>query len=360
KKDPKKKEERDKLIKELQDDPLAIELKGELNTIIKELKKEREDLSINTLKRARVEFYIGFLSDFQDRVFGSRETCTRASYLYESAMSNYIGFYQGKTRYKVSNENAFIIIEIGHWLINRDAGSLQYDGFDGYSKALELYELLPESRLRSNLKYNLFVSEGIAWFHKRRFKEARDSFAAALKVPIEPSDKRDLRDLRYNLASMEAQIANYQAAIDGYMDALNSNGKKTTKDIIHRDLGFAYLLLWKQAQTSKNQPNSNHDNLTYYFNNAIKYFDLASSKSTRESIREASLWGLDQLKQPTALEHNSLIDQVKNRAFGNVVSHDLEDEPVLDIYHDLFYCSSGDKRLPLTPESQLDTSLDGR
>ncbi|MEO1148328.1 MAG: hypothetical protein AAFY26_22345, partial [Cyanobacteria bacterium J06638_22] len=61
-------------------------------------------------------------------------------------------------------------------------------------------------------------------------------------------------------------------------------------------------------------------------------------------------WGLDQATkhkngQNIDVQSDNLRIDIKRRAFGNVVTHALAEEPVLDIHHGFFYCESGDSRV---------------
>lgn len=331
-----------------------------LNNMINQLKKRSNKIPRNTLKRARVEFYYSFWQDFRVRVLEQGRVCRRASSTYQKAIENYLGFYKDKNNYEIPEEDAFILIELGHWLTNRDASAQHHGSFDGYAKAIELYEVLERaSNLSNEIRYNLYVSKGITKFGQEDASAARDNFKKALALYPNSSD------VYYNLGSTEAQLANYQIAIREYKKALkNENYHKLTENTVRRDAGFANILQGLKIASLKGDPSSYYQEAINYFQKVIessnevkllnvsragqelaKYYKNPDSytKGIKQNLNESSSMFSNYIGN-NGSDSRSLIDTIKEIAFGNIVPHDQEEDPVFNIFHGKFYCSNSDQR----------------
>ncbi|NEQ97486.1 MAG: hypothetical protein F6K30_12305, partial [Cyanothece sp. SIO2G6] len=291
----------------------------------------------------------------------------------------------------IEEEDFFIVIEIGHWLINRDAGLDDYldakisNPSDGYRKALELYEILDPTKFRKELKYNFYASRGLAYAKLRQTPSAREDFSDAIRIDDSSSD------LNYNFASMDAQLGNFPLAIKGYKTALVKYKEAETKAnlnanedfevqvkeaIIYRDLGWAHLLL---GMNKDNEPTSDG---TRDFTSAIDYFNKITNSSNlrKESpglfaianvgkalalfYSQGSTAGGIEIQNalsqagntPVAQYAQGVIDgkgdsifgiqnSISSLIFGNIVPHDLDADKTLDVFHGYFYCGGRSPRI---------------
>lgn len=342
----------------------------------------------STLQKARINFYTSFWEDFQRRVLkrnihlaSSERQCERASGVYKSSVNAYLDYYQkgGKI---TTDEDFFIIIELGHWLINRDAGLDDYveasntDLADGYQTALELYRTLDPKQFRNELQYNFYASRGLANAKLRNFPKARKDFESALEIDDSSSD------LQYNFASMDAQLANFELAIKGYQDAIakyeNEHAKvspgehlevKVGAAIIYRDLGWAHLLsgIFKEQRPESSGQRDFEASIGYFnqIEQASNFADIAhAGKALAVYYQQGSYKGTLSVKSELGLAGNHAISKyareittqpgdngfglmsiIKRYAFGHIVAHDMEEDKVLDIFHSYFYCEGNSPRI---------------
>ncbi|MEO0683603.1 MAG: hypothetical protein AAFY76_00800, partial [Cyanobacteria bacterium J06649_11] len=359
--------------------------------------------NLSQLEISRTHFYRSFWQDFQERVLDKnfsadgKRYCKSASEAYKDSINAYIAAIavQGKEAIS-SEEDFFIIIELGHWLMNRDAGRDKYpeisetDYFNGYQTALKLYEGIdPNHFLDEDLKYNFFASRGLAEVRQggsldaaqADFKEAETNSESLNKVSS---------DLLYNLASVHAKLANDMDAITKYKDALEKADKdsKVNRSIIYRDLGFVYLL---SGRTKTHDSNSTG---TQDLEDAISSFDAiedpalmsiahagkalaihymgdeytgqGSAESEIASAQDAKTeksigFGLvdyaEKLISNPETYEASLERQIKSIAFGSFVAHDLRSDDVIDIFHFEFYCQGSDPRVLEYPSTERVSSI---
>lgn len=342
-------------------------------------------LDVDLLSQARISFYSNFWSDFRTRVLrrtgGAEDSpllCEKASKVYHTPVEKYLSYFEseesnGKV---IQDEDFFIIIELGHWLMNRDAGVDDYvmssnsERFDGYETALRLYSHLDPNAHKQALQYNFYASRGLANAKLGFIPEARKDFELALKID------NDASDLQYNAASIDAQESNYDTAIRAYRTAIEKYENASADDQEHakvkpatlnRDLGWTYLL---RGLNKEKRPNSDgsadFDKAIAQFNTLINNSNFSKMahagkalaihylgnayQGTSSVSAELALAGDHEIAESARLITSGttsdlgLLGITKRYAFGNFVPHDLEAEPVLDIFHGDFYCEGGTPR----------------
>mgnify|MGYP001794345093 FL=1 len=341
---------------------MSSALQKELTDIIDSAYKNSKELDNLDNQRARAAFYKSYWQDFQERVLNKTSQCRKASSLYGEAISLYKELYRESNK-DISSEEAYILIELAHWLTNRDAGPLHYGGFDGYTEALNLLDIISSiPNLEKPIKYNVLVSQGVSRFELRKsYGPAATAFQSALDLyPESPSS-----DVLYNLGSMESYQANYEKAIELYKSSININDfNKLVPNIVNRDLGFAYILL--EMFEDPSEQFSRYEMAIGYFDNIIQ----SSGSSLKPVAHIGKSLALYQMNQVAAAKSEILksgdsdfakyikemielgeknkpgiIDLVKQVSFGNIVPHDKEEEQVLDFFHGFFYCAEGDVRI---------------
>jgi tetratricopeptide (TPR) repeat protein len=340
---------------------MSSSLKRELTEIVNKAYREAEKLSKLDHQRARAAFYASYWQDFQERVLKEMTQCRKASSLYGEAIELYKQVFDNKK--DISEEEAYILIELAHWLINRDAGPDHHGGFDGYNEALNLLRILSSSPdLEDRIRYNTLVGKGIAKFGQRKnYVSAAADFREALGLYPESSD------VTYNLGSMEAYQGNYTQAIAAYELAIEKNQfAELTPLIIRRDLGFAYIL--QEMMEDPSGSFARYDQAVDEFNKIIQSPDNEPSlKPVAHIGKSLALYNMNKVTEAkNELEkaggsdfaiylngvinrgeknNPAIIDLIKKVSFGNIVPHDQGADPVLDIYHKLFYCADGDQRI---------------
>lgn len=364
---------RDKMLEwDSSSQTMSSSFRRELGSIVDEAYNKSKNLSKVDPRRARAAFNVSYWQDFQERVLDGMKQCRKASSLYREALDLYRRVYGIEDNAKnISREDAFIIVELAHWVINRDAGPKHYGGFDGYTEALSLLRLISSNpNLTDEIKYNVLVSQGVAQFGQKRFySKAAYYFQEALAIYPDSSD------VTYNLGSMKAYKGNYREAIDQYSSAIEKNNfartssgeiVQLTPDIVRRDLGFAYIL-----QEMFEEPSNQISN---YVEAEVQFDMVIQSPSAKSSLKNVARVGKSlalynmgkigdaksELKEAGDSEfaeyirrmvdsgernNPAIIDLVKTVSFGNVVPHDQDEDEVLDIYHKLFYCSGDDERI---------------
>ena len=341
---------------------MSQELQQELTGIVNDAYNKAKNLDELNLQGARAAFYLSYWQDFQERVLEGISQCRKASSLYSEAIERYQKIYENDT-ITISEEDAYILIELSHWLTNRDAGPEHHGGFDGYGEAIKLLRILnSDSTLDDEIKYNVLVSLGVAQFgQKKNYVSAASTFQAALDLYPESSD------VTYNLGSMEAYQGNYTQAISYYDLAISRDSfAKLTPDIVNRDLGFAYIL--QEMIEDPSGQSSRYEKAVSYFDSIIlstqanpslqavahtgKAVALYHMDETIEIHTELAKGGyskfdkfLIQMTQSGEKDNPAIIDLIKQISFGNIVPHDQEEDPILDIYHSLFYCADADIRI---------------
>jgi len=352
--------------------------KADLSEIVAQLTDATTLSGIEGVKKARAVFYPQYWEDFKTRVLerelsldSSRRSCRVASSIYRDPIFEYLRYGSSGGRIS-SKEDFLIVIELGHWLINRDAGAEDYpiagnnsDYANGYKTSLDLYDLLETQSVSSDLKYNFFASRGIAKAKQRFYGDAREDFLLALRIDEQSPE------LHYNLASMEAQLANYQMAIDEYSKALERLGSDSeiSSDTIYRDIAFSYLL--SGIDKEKRRAGTGVNDLTNAINNfgqikhdadmreiahagkalAIHYQrgsyegDLPVDGELQKAGRRDISDHVRQIVGGSINDNGGLINIVKRVAFGNLVPHDLVADPVLDMFHGYFYCAGDSPRI---------------
>ncbi|MEO1257117.1 MAG: hypothetical protein AAFY41_19870, partial [Bacteroidota bacterium] len=196
-------------------------------------------------------------TDKGDVVVENGEKCMVASAVYSESIDSYLlSFSNNKKVLKA--EDFFIVIELGHWLMNRDAGPYDYlddisSNYNGYKTALELYKGLadvwksnkfdfgdydsPEER--QVFPYNFYASRGLANAKLEELEAAKLDFREARNI----SDKSS--DFQYNFASIFAQNGQFIKSESEYKIALEKYASTEARvgiEIIRRDLGWSYLL----------------------------------------------------------------------------------------------------------------------
>ena len=160
-----------------------------LEGLIENIEKGSESLRRNDIQKPRAEFYVAFWSDFKERVLPSilsggeeeKKECIRASSLYSDAISSYLTFFEGGGEIK-AEEDFFMIIELTHRLINRDAGKGDYttEGHeepdnpelaDGYGTALKLLDHIEDyvknNPERSDINYAYYDTKRLIYSLKQ-------------------------------------------------------------------------------------------------------------------------------------------------------------------------------------------------
>mgnify|MGYP001798562628 CR=1 FL=1 len=95
-------------------------LRQRLSEIIREANWKSVGLDQLDPQRARASFYSSYWKDFQERIIEGRSECRMVSSLYGETLERYKEIYKDDAS-NVSHEEAFILIELAHQLINRDS-----------------------------------------------------------------------------------------------------------------------------------------------------------------------------------------------------------------------------------------------
>ncbi|NET25521.1 M48 family metallopeptidase [Okeania sp. SIO1I7] len=274
-----------------------------------------------------------------------------------------------------TEEEFFIIIELAHWLANRDGG-----GYDiskahrpklakGFDTALKLLNNLEKNLEKfNNLKGDFYATRGVISFNSTSYKSAIDDFEKAMTFGNESIE------LKYNLASAYFLNGKYDKAIELYEEVANSQNKKINPNILNRDLGFAYLLRCYEKYRINNTSDAKllFNKSKTAFDAIIqtefsKHHDIAiAGKATaiylyeKDDSKEKAYWDAREKLMPII---NTNIAKETKRIFGDLddriglsrliglkkgiagtyITHDeiaTKKGDLFEIFHDNFYCPS--------------------
>ncbi|MEM8637481.1 MAG: hypothetical protein AAGG51_01495 [Cyanobacteria bacterium P01_G01_bin.54] len=136
-------------------------------------------------------------------------------------------------------EEAYILIELGHWLNNRDRET---------KLAKEMYDIVLAhySGTNKEVEHNALVGRGIAQFSEGQETSAVDLFTAALKI-------KESSEVRANLASSRIRSSvTYADAANDYIDAARIVNEEDKKFNMLLSAGYAYILQAELRDTGGN------------------------------------------------------------------------------------------------------------
>jgi tetratricopeptide (TPR) repeat protein len=204
-----------------------------------------------------ISYYLGWLDDLNYSLFKKGE-CQSASERYEETMELF------KNKQPQNNIGKEMVIEIGHFLSNRDTE---------HGRAIKLYNkyiLDKSNELSDPVNYMALVSRGMAFFWLKEYGKSGEDFEDALA-------EESSNQVAYNRGSIYAMNRNYNKAINYYEAAIYGgkvklifHGDKEVTipgdfnfDEARRDIGFALLL----KEDSNEQQ---YEKALYQFQEAIK------------------------------------------------------------------------------------------
>lgn len=359
----------------------------------------------------KAKFYRGYIQDFKELVLSEPEVCPLAIDTYGDAIRAY------KTRYdqvlseyrkirksysgegepqaiapqeNLSEEEAYILIEIGHWLNNRgkrlDIALDMYDivlaHYSGASRSAESSALTPtEDNAPVSIEHNVLASKGVILFSKGEYAAATQMFESALEIEDSP-------ELWGNLGASRAMSKEYTEAANAYETAIKLETDSDTPEeakLYNMRLGRAYAFLLQGVLVDESigqiaNAETNYDSALVILDELLGKIDTMDlvgggeyEKSQKKSLlytalgvayyysNEKSASESNFLKalqwdsgSPISTNFLSVLEEgsepvdknilIQQSFFKNPIPHDVGHDPVLEVRHKRFYCGSADKR----------------
>lgn len=359
--------------------------------------QDYSNLSLSQDAGPREHFYKGYIRDLEQLVLdnasldGQPRECPLTYPRYEETITRYLAKYAtALLRYRearadlpepgepnavsssgeLSSEEAYILIELGHWLINRD---IRLD------TANELFDIVLAhySGTNSPIEYNALVGKGLVFYIGDSTGVSIRLFQSA--IDLEVHDQVDRSDqIRVNLAGAYAKDRDYAKAANLYHEAsLFETMPANQRFRVLMESAFAHLLeatLIAEESGNEQWAVVNYQNAKDRLGSAREvdpqragndpmyqaFFGIAHFQSGIGSIDEAITY----FNKALTLDPNNRIAQsylalmngvttsnnVRNvlrdtSFFFTPIPHDAGADPVLDIYHGLFYCRVPDQRI---------------
>lgn len=293
--------------------------------------------------------------------------------------------YAAVSRQKnLSEEEAYILIEIGHWLNNRDRNA---------KRALQFYKIVLAhyGNSKHQVTHNALVSIGVAYFSEGKATIAKDYFSRALDI-------EESAEVYNNLGSSLARSAeaSYREAAEKYEKAAQREDEAGKKYLFLKSQAYALLLegILRSELESPEDALAQYDKALAALESA-KQFKTDKDDSWREDHSFLTALGMakyhraqltddynfplsdgssDEFKQEAKtlfsdahlLNENSplingymkLIDGEVERldeqtyhlksVFENPIPHDIGHDLVIDVHHKNFYCLPNDPRFSPT------------
>ncbi|NEN92433.1 MAG: hypothetical protein F6K48_27460 [Okeania sp. SIO3H1] len=350
-------------------------LSPDLENSIREIERLLKSQNLSDNQQRIATFYVKYWLDFKTRVFERSKNsieCVRASSLYSDSIDLYLDFFKNGGEIQ-TEEEFFIIIELAHFLANRDGGGYDISKADrpklakGFDTALKLLKNL-EKNLENfnNLKGDFYATRGVISFNSTSYKSAIDDFEKAITFGNESIE------LKYNLASAYFLNGKYDKAIERYEKVANSQNKKINPNSLNRDLGFAYLLRGYEQHRENNISGakllfnksktafdaiiktefSEHNDIAIAGKATAVYLLEKDDLDAREKLmpiidtdiaqETKRIWG--DLDNRIGL---SRLIGLKKGIAGTYITHDeiaTKKGDLFEIFHDNFYCPSGAMR----------------
>ncbi|NEQ86277.1 MAG: tetratricopeptide repeat protein [Moorea sp. SIO2I5] len=294
-------------------------------------------------KDPQVKFYIALMEDFKDFVKDfvlDHQTpdyfsdCLSASQRYEKA----INLYKDVEKVETVDNDFFALLELGHFLVSRDADNISknlkdtyWDDLNGYDKAIELYNKLQVSD--QNGKHTVLLSKAKAQLFNRDYEDARNSFKEILE------EEPKAYQIRYYLGNSYILDNNqYNQAIEEY-DQITENDETKFFYYVLRDSGFVYYM------------NSNYNKAKNRFKRALGR-DVSQTTAEKEErvLMEKYLQKIEKDKCDQLDTTNNSCDieyreSIKQELFAAGIFHsiftvhdkDRGTDPFIDVEHDKFY-----------------------
>ena len=341
----------------------------------------------------KARFYKGYIEDFRELVLstsrasnsGSKIICPISETRYSSTIQEYKALYASvlqeyrekrrtfsgdgtpeavvTRQERLSEEEAYILIELGHWLHNRDRN---------FDLALDMYDIVLAHYSGSGhlIEHNALASRGVVLFSKGDYGASVRMFNAALEIEESP-------ELRGNLGAALAMAKIYKEASNNYQTAFTLEDQSVGRDVeklygmkraqayalllqgilVDRPLGQdvlarqnyqdAVTLLRELSEIAPNQAES--DNLfhtalgmAYYYlerlDDSLHHLQESLKLNAEDTISREFINVLE-TENSGEPRVNDVFDAPRRLSiFINPIPHDIGHDPVLDIRHGAFYC----------------------
>jgi hypothetical protein len=276
-------------------------------------------------------FYQEFMQDFRGLVLSPQPQCK----LVKDTYSRSIDLYTKET-YRIYDKDFPILVELGHFLINRDRE---------FQQAINLFDRIPKSN--TEFYRDILSSKAIARTLQGNFSGARDFFMEALDVDQKlpkPIDETSYK-IKNNLASTYAQSAlsesNSQVRNSYYDEAIKLYKETTQPNVASknyyawRNLGFLFYLKREYSQSL-----AAFDTALSFENQGVKTVDALDRfrkdfiYDYREKARENAGDSSENAKDNSTLEKGL----TEKRIFsGYFITHEGSQDPFFQVEHGKFY-----------------------
>ncbi|MEM8641927.1 MAG: tetratricopeptide repeat protein [Cyanobacteria bacterium P01_G01_bin.54] len=356
-------------------------LYSKLNDLVQKIDERSMTLRQDSIERARGEFYVSYWLDFQRRVLNRSErnkACIRTSSIYAKPIKSYEAFLKSGGKVK-TRRDLFILIELGHWLTNRDGSKDDYklepheapdnpDIADGYKTALKLLNFVKNEDLeRLDLEYDYYASRGLIHAKAEQFADALADLRHAKALEVEGSEQPELQ---YNLAAATSRHGNYDEGITLYEDLVDDEEKgfgEISPDIVYRDMGFNYMINGVRKDEKEETGTSGESD---YKSALMKFNKIGIESRYHESASIGTILAYNQLKKPDSLispeykhisnnKNREALDELlevglkelslnlflRRLSHGAFILHGFEEDDLLEIFHEDFYCPPNVRRI---------------